>query len=195
MSIRQSVQIIGIIALGLICLGGCSKASVKSVERYDNVDRVDERDVHHPRHQDYVVGSVFFGAYIHGVDETTIDGGPPFSVNLGAYSLAPDSALVTLLAAEVSIQGRQRVDILSQFSTQVFDIVAEPDQVRFDKSGSYGSEWLHTDQFLSAFPSKDEGLMIYFRVRVGSGPDAVEGEVEIEFSPRVDDIPLFRLPF
>ena len=194
MSIRQSTRAIAIIALGLNCLGGCSKVSVKSVERYDNAEDVDERDVNHPRYQEYVVGSVFFGAYIKGVNETTVAGGPPFSVNFGAYSLAPDSAQITLLAAEVSIQGRPRIDILKQFSTQLFDISTNPDQTRFDKYGLYGSEWLHTGQFLNAFPSNDEDLVVYFRIRVDNGSDVVEGELEFEFTPRVEDIPLFRLP-
>ncbi len=175
-------------------LGACSKLSFKRVERYENAELVLEKDINHPHYQAYKVGSVFFGAYVSGLNETTVDGGPPFSVNIGAYSLADDSAQVTLLEAEVLIKGQGRVDVLSEFTSHDFEVLTEPDQARFDESGSYGSEWLHTENFLYAYPSKDEALVLYFRVRVQSGTEVMEGEVEFEFTPRVQDIPFFRGP-
>lgn len=194
MRVRTSsvIQVLFLSMLSVMSLIACSPNAGGTAEYYKVTEHVSPRDVRHKNYHSYTVGPVFFGAFVQGTDQTTVTGGPPFSVNLGAYSLTEESVAVEILSAEVSVGDRKRFHFAYRFAEQVLDTKVETDDC--DGCGHFGSVWFQTNHFLDASPTWDEKVTLRFRVRVGQAEDAEEGEVVFTFLPEVKEIDYFYIP-
>lgn len=181
-----------LLAFSVLWLNGCSPNAGGTAEYYSNDNPVDAHEVGSPSYESLVVGQVFFGAYLKGTDETAVTGGPPFKVNLGAYSLTQESVPVEILSAEVTIGTRESFHILHRFAEQALQ--TEIDQDPCEDCGHFGSVWFHTPEFLDASASRDEHVTLQVRVRVGYLEDAEVGELVFEFVPEIKEIGYFRIP-
>jgi len=176
----------------MVGLSACSPNAGGTAEYYKETEYVGAHQVRHPRYQSYVVGPVFFGADLRGTNETTVTGGPPFGLNLGAYSLTEESVPVEVLSAEVNIGTRASFHTLYRFADPILQTEVDPDPC--EDCGHFGSVWFHTDKFLDASPSSGEHVTVRFRVRVGHPEDAVEGDLVFEFVPEIKEVGYFRIP-
>lgn len=177
--------------VALMGLSACSPNAGGTAEYYKNPEHISVRDRSHPKYDQYVIGDVFFGAFMEATDQTTVSGKPPFSVSFGAYSLSEQSVPVEVVSARAVIGGSKKFYFTQRFSELHLNTKVDG---ACDDCGHFGNVWTATDHFLQATPSHGDDVVIYIVARVGTGDEAEERELVFEFEPEVKDIGYFQLP-
>lgn len=179
-------------AAGLFWLGACKNAGRDVAQRYTQAEYIRVNNTTHPSYDSRVIGDVFFSSYINGTNAYRYTSDPPFNVNIGAYSLTPNSVSVTILSAQVQINNQPKVNILNDFLNTSMDTRVDLDPKTCDGCGHFGSKWLKTDHFLQAIPKNDDTVTFFIRVRVGDEDTGEVRDLKFDFLPEVKISKFFK---
>ena len=113
---KSTVEFFLLVVVALLVCPGCrpSKSGVE-VQRYDQDLRIRANMTSHPQFSTRVVGGVYVDSFVRATDQGRYSGSPPFSYNVGFYSLVQEQKEFDLISAEMKVGQGTWVDIRNQF--------------------------------------------------------------------------------
>ena len=173
----------GFIVCLLLILASCTVGGGDPVkQRYTKAMSIRANETGHPQYSSRVIGEVFINMGLSATNQYQYSGEPPFLINMGIYSLAPDVSHIKILSAEMFINNGNGIDIIKYFPVLEIDTDVSLSRANCGDCGHYGSKTIKTDYFISAAPIDDDHVKIIIKIEVDS--DHV-GEVEFNFVPQV----------